>query len=416
MAIKDLETLTKEDLYDLAREYEIKGRTEMSKEELKEALSSIMLDEGKAKLEANLFDLGSPVIGIGASDKKLPSSLDFTKENRQPVEEHVQLTSSPFFDGDPLPEFYNENTMVLMPKNPQWVYAYWEITNSKIEELRNTYGDKLNGAKPAIRVYDVTLKDFNGNNANSYFDLELPENTRDWFIGGLNSKATYIADFGFKSQDGEFIVALRSNIVATASDFISNNIDEEWMIVEEYFKKILERSSKGRIVNGKWVGGIGASGAMLGSSEEMAGRLVRRLLMEKTSRREQLLSHLEKTMGSLAMGSLSAGSLSVSSLTAGSLSVAKGNIIKTEGKASKKDFWLRVGTELILYGATEPDATVNVLGKNIKLKEDGTFSFRYSLPVGDYDLPVVATNKDGDDTRALMPVVKRTGPENNTTV
>ena len=39
-----------------------------------------------------------------------------------------------------------------------------------------------------------------------------------------------------------------------------------------------------------------------------------------------------------------------------------------------------------------------------------------SLPVGDYDLPVVATNKDGDDTRALMPVVKRTGPENNTTV
>lgn len=416
MEIKNLEALTKEELYELAREYEIKGRTEMTKEELRQALSSVMLDEGQVQVEANMFDLGSPVIGVGASDKKLPSSLDFTKEGRSPVEEQIKLTSSPFFDGDPLPDSYNEDTLVLMPKNPQWVYAYWEITQSKIDGLKNIYGDKINNARPTIRVYDITLKEFNGSNANSYFDVELPKDSRDWFIGGLNSKASYIADFGFKTPEGEFIVALRSNIVATPSDSISDNIDEEWMIVEEYFKKILERSSKGRIVNGKWIGGIGASGAMLGSSEEMAGRVVRRLLMEKTSRREQLLMHLEKTMGSLAMGSLSAGSFSVSSLTAGSLSLGKGKVLKSEGQIEKKDFWLRVGTELILYGATEPDATVNVLGKNIKLKQDGTFSFRYSLPLGHYDLPVVATNKDGDDTRSLMPVVDRTGPENNTTV
>ncbi len=416
MEIKNLELLSKEDLYELAREYEIKGRTQMSKEDLLQSLSAVMLDDGQVHVESDLFDLGAPMIGVGASDKKLPSSLDFTREEKSPEPEQIKLTSSPFFDGDPLPDRYDEDIMCLMPKNPQWTYAYWEITPGKLEELKAQHGDKINGSKPTIRVYDVSLKEFDGTNANSYFDLELPHDSKDWFIGGLNPKASYIADYGFKTESGEFITALRSNAIETASDTISNNIDEEWMIVEEYFKKILERSSRGRIVNGKWIGGMGASGAMLGSSEEMAGRVLRRLLMEKTSKREKLLAHLERTMGSIAMGSLGLGSLSAGSLTAGSLSVAKGDILKSEGEIETKDFWLRVGTELILYGATEPDATVNVLGKKINLRSDGTFSFRYSLPKGHYELPVQATNADGDDTRELTPVVDRTGPENNTTV
>ena len=35
--------------------------------------------------------------------------------------------------------------------------------------------------------------------------------------------------------------------------------------------------------------------------------------------------------------------------------------------AAEKAFWLQVHTELILYGATEPDATVTVQGQPVKL-------------------------------------------------
>ena len=39
-------------------------------------------------------------------------------------------------------------------------------------------------------------------------------------------------------------------------------------------------------------------------------------------------------------------------------------------------------------------------GHEIKLRSDGTFSFRFALPDGKYDLPAVAVSADGDDARA----------------
>ena len=64
------------------------------------------------------------------------------------------------------------------------------------------------------------------------------------------------------------------------------------------------------------------------------------------------------------------------------------------------NFWFNINAELILYGATEPDATVTIGGKPIKLRSDGTFSYRFALPDGHYDLPVVAIAADGSEGRA----------------
>jgi hypothetical protein len=65
-----------------------------------------------------------------------------------------------------------------------------------------------------------------------------------------------------------------------------------------------------------------------------------------------------------------------------------------------KNFWFMVNAELIIYGATEPDAKVTLGGHEIKLRNDGTFSFRFALPDGVYDLPAVAISACGDDARA----------------
>jgi hypothetical protein len=70
------------------------------------------------------------------------------------------------------------------------------------------------------------------------------------------------------------------------------------------------------------------------------------------------------------------------------------------GGERKKGFWFNVNAELIIYGATEPSATVTIGGKTIKLRSDGTFSYRFSLPDGHYDLPAVATSAAGDDSRS----------------
>jgi hypothetical protein len=69
------------------------------------------------------------------------------------------------------------------------------------------------------------------------------------------------------------------------------------------------------------------------------------------------------------------------------------------GVERRKGFWFNVNAELIIYGATEPDATVTIGGRKIQLRPDGSFSFRFALPDGRYELPVQAASADGEDTR-----------------
>ncbi len=63
------------------------------------------------------------------------------------------------------------------------------------------------------------------------------------------------------------------------------------------------------------------------------------------------------------------------------------------------DFWFKVNAELILYGSTEPTASVTIAGRPVSLRDDGSFSFRFSLPDGAYSLPAIATKADGSDQR-----------------
>ena len=67
----------------------------------------------------------------------------------------------------------------------------------------------------------------------------------------------------------------------------------------------------------------------------------------------------------------------------------------------KRGFFLRVATEIILYGATEPGAKVTVRGDRVKLRGDGTFSVRFALPDGKLELPVVAVSSDEIEEREI---------------
>ena len=101
-------------------------------------------------------------------------------------------------------------------------------------------------------------------------------------------------------------------------------------------------------------------------------------------------------MGSLEITELIRRRLTqeISSLGVSSLSSPFG------GLAQPKGFWFNVNAELIIYGATEPNARVTLGGHEIKLRSDGSFSFRFALPDGKYDLPAVAVSADGTDARA----------------
>ncbi len=73
----------------------------------------------------------------------------------------------------------------------------------------------------------------------------------------------------------------------------------------------------------------------------------------------------------------------------------------------ERNFWLAVNTELIVYGASEPDAKVYVQGKQVNLRHDGTFTMRFALPNGKQVIPVKAISSDSKEERAITPIVTK---------
>ncbi len=92
-------------------------------------------------------------------------------------------------------------------------------------------------------------------------------------------------------------------------------------------------------------------------------------------------------------------------LEAGLWDLARGGGVASEELVAvlpaqvRRSFWFRINAEVILHGSTEPDARVTIAGRPVALRPDGSFSFRFAFPDGDYGLPVSATSADGVERR-----------------
>ncbi len=248
-----------------------------------------------------------------------------------------------------LPSGYGRDRMVLMVRDPWWLYTYWEVRQETVEKLKSELKEDFFKASRVLRVYDVTNIIFNGANANRFFDIGVHEFANNWYIDVAGPGRSWCVDLGLKLPDGRFVTILRSNVVQTPLDGPSWITDEEWMIPDDMFARLY---------------GMGFGH---GKSSPV-GKAWR-----------------ERYLGSPGIASMASP-------------------VK---KAQKRGFWLRVDCELIVYGATEPDAKVTVQGKPINLRPDGTFTLRFALPDSKQVIPVKAVSADKVEDRTITPIVTR---------
>ncbi len=93
-----------------------------------------------------------------------------------------------------------------MTVDPQRLFAYWEARKDTHKRL----GENL-----ALRVYDVTGVDFNGQNANSFFDINIYERVGNWYIDVRRPESDFVVDIGVTDPDGNFVTVARSNKAST---------------------------------------------------------------------------------------------------------------------------------------------------------------------------------------------------------
>ncbi|MBI1883266.1 MAG: DUF4912 domain-containing protein [Chlamydiae bacterium] len=295
------------------------------------------------------------------SSEKSPSNL---VQPDSVLETHAQETveDSKFYmaqQGWPLPMpsrdlayDYGDNRIVLMPVDSFWAFSYWEVTKERVEEGLRFLGCSLDQTKTVLRVYDVTgLEGTEG--SHHHYDVELSGRVRNWYLNLNAPDHSFRVDIGLRNREGRFFTLARSNTVTMPRAGVSDVVDERWMSME--FEKMY---------------------ALSGGLKVGEGSIELRQLMEKRFQE-----------------GLSSGALS----SFGSSPVKK----------MEKSFWFVLDTELVVYGATEPDAHVTVAGQPVQLRPDGTFTLRLALPDGRFPISAKAESSDGREERTITPVVQR---------
>jgi len=323
-------------------------------------------------------EAGEPQVEAADAGELIPAEQDIQTPSPSDVREqifHERYAHVPPPPPRDLPSEYGDTRIVLLVRDPEWIYAYWEVNDSTRQELRIPRSG--HNRRMVIRLYKITGRNWPEEAAHYFFDVEVSPYAQNWYIKLPETAQKWCAELGMFNEEGEYLPIVRSNVIATPRDTVSPETDADWMTVEEVYEKLYGISA-----------GYAAANAVLRGA---AGR----------GASEQLLRHLQRQIAAGLRGQID--------LSSGGLYSGASESVTNRGRGvAGKDFWLQVHTELILYGSTEPDARVTVQGRPVKLNPDGTFSLRYALPDGEQVLRVHAVNRDGDMEREVTPVVTRT--------
>lgn len=157
---------------------------------------------------------------LGVSVNKLRYSLakHRKQESIEPHLNETDRTDKPLglhVDYAALEEHEHGDRLILLPGDRTSLYVYWEITERRRQLIEGFFGCGWHVLPKLLRVYDVTLQSFHGDNANRYFDVPINDYANNWFIHHVDSGAAYCIDYGTTTLDGRFITILRSNTAET---------------------------------------------------------------------------------------------------------------------------------------------------------------------------------------------------------
>ncbi len=309
-----------------------------------------------------------------------------------------------------LPDGYGESRVVLLPRDPQWAYCYWDIPNEHKEELRRQGGQQL-----ALRLYDVTDINIEQEAPHNIQEYLCDELAREWYLPIPVSDRDYVVDIGYRCVDGRWLSLAYSASVRIPPVYPSDWIEDNFVTVS------WEEDLRGKTVftlvppSKKQAAAVGSNEIyqeifdMTKSVEAM--RVAGSLFGSMQQVPEQAVSSYIFPSG---VGMWALPTVSGLNMSGVGMNMSGVGFSASAPPVRPRKFWLVADAELIVYGATEPDATVTIGGRPIKLNPDGTFRFQMSFQDGVIDYPIVAVAADGEQTRSVHMNFERETPSRNT--
>lgn len=244
--------------------------------------------------------------------------------------------------------------MVLLVRDPYWLHVYWEVMRGSVQRAKVALGDHWHEARPTLRILHVDEDGSANAFEDVYRDISIHGGVNNWYVDIQSPPGAFRAVLGYQLADGRFHQIAKSNTVTTPLPNGQGVFDTHWADVEKDYERIYSLS---------------------GGHQTEHGRSDLREIFEEKLRRP-ISEPIFARFG---------GGVSV----------------------DKDGFPFEVDAEMIVYGVTDPKATVNMAGEPVKVRNDGSFAVSFAIPDRRQVIPVVASSRDGSKQRTTVLAIER---------
>jgi hypothetical protein len=106
------------------------------------------------------------------------------------------------------PESYGQSRIRLLVKDPEWLFAHWDVDPQSLADLRAELGERASAlSRLTLRVSDPQ----HGGESR----VLLPDGSRSWYVRADSTERSYRAELGLTLPSGEFRSLAESNTVRT---------------------------------------------------------------------------------------------------------------------------------------------------------------------------------------------------------
>lgn len=161
-------------------------------------------------------------------------SASLTVKLVRPVKSGKKAIEPPAPPPHDLPFSYGKTSLVLLVRDPEWAYAYWDFSAETWSWVQSVF-KKNPGAATRLRIHNHTQGGF--------FDVDVHLEAKNWYICLGLDNTEFEAELGILDHTGKFLAICRSNRIKTPRIKPSDEIDPYW--VPENFDELYRFSGGG---------------------------------------------------------------------------------------------------------------------------------------------------------------------------
>lgn len=316
-----------------------------------------------------------------------------------------------FFNPVPVEPAKIEARIDLKPHTPKWAYVSWDIPEPQRQALQ-----KLEVSELTLRLYDVTGVDLTHQSPHLVQAYEIDILIKDRFVGIPATEHDYITEIGYV-KDGEWVLIARSRAVRisshlpvdTPTDILSDVNTEASIVLAPrtpkwaYVSWQIPEAQKVALQNS----GVAQLTLRLYDTTDIdlsyqTPQLVQQYGCEEVTNDRFVAIPTTDRDYIIEVGYVAAGDRWVP--------IARSSSVRVFSRP-QTEFWFVADAELIIHGATQPNATVTTGGNTIKLKPDGTFHLRIPLFDNDIEYLLTAVAANGQEVKTIGKKLSQDDPQ-----